>query len=179
MLSESARMTTRAEARYRIEAPNAQPRAVKVIALDAVSEAVVKRLAQLSWNRASFLTASAFLPSRSGQPADRSTGHGVTFSMPGWLSDLAGRTKNLIDEIASADLVVMIATAGENAQAGSLIGEACGARHVMTTGLVLGTAAASDAALSKTLAQLRPYAMMLVAAGDEDYIEDMLVALRA
>ena len=170
MLSESARMTTRAEARYRIEAPNSQPRAVKVIALDAASEAVVKRLAQLSWNRASFLTASAFaLPHVPG----------ATFSMPGWLSDLAGRTKDLIDEIASADLVVMIATAGQNAQAGSLIGEACGARHVMTTSLVLGTAAVSDAALSKTLAQLRPYAMMLVAAGDEDYIEDMLVALRA
>jgi hypothetical protein len=168
MLSESARMTTRAEARYRIDAPNSQPRAVKVIALDLASEPVVKRLAQLPWNRASFLTASALAPARPD-----------AFSMPGWLSDLAGRTKDLIDEIASADLVVMIATAGENARVGSLIGEACSARRVMTTGLVLGTAAASDAALSATLAQLRPHTMMLVAAGDEDYIEDMLVALRA
>jgi hypothetical protein len=170
MTSESARMTTRAEARYRIEAPNSQPRAVKVIALDAASELVVKRLAQLRWNRANFLTASAF----AGMPA-----RGGPFSVPGWLSDLAGRTKDLIDEIASADLVVMIATAGENAQAGSLIGEACIARRVMTTGLVLGTAAASDEALSKTLGQLRPYSVMLVAGGDEEYIENMLVALRA
>ncbi|MGA7611750.1 MAG: hypothetical protein WCF49_16370, partial [Xanthobacteraceae bacterium] len=98
MISESARMTTRAEARYRIEAPNSQPRAVKVIALDAASELVVKRLAQLRWNRANFLTASAF----AGTPA-----RGGPFSVPGWLSDLAGRTKDLIDEIASADLVVM------------------------------------------------------------------------
>jgi len=170
MRSESARVTTRAEARYRIEAPNSQPRAVKVIALDAASEPVVKRLAQLPWNRASFLTASAF----ACPPAD-----GQAFSMTGWLSDLAGRTKDLVDEIASADLVVMIATAGENARAGSLIGDACAARRVMTTGLVLGTAAASEAALSQTLGQLRPHSMMLVAAGDEDYIEDMLVALRA
>ena len=59
MQSESARMTTRAEARYRIEAPNSQPRTVKVIALDSASEPVVKRLAQLPWSRASFLTASA------------------------------------------------------------------------------------------------------------------------
>jgi hypothetical protein len=50
---------------------------------------------------------------------------------------------------------------------------------VMTTGLVLGTAAASDEALSKTLGQLRPYSVMLVAGGDEEYIENMLVALRA
>jgi len=169
MISESARMTTRAEARYRIDAPNSQPRAVKVIALDAASEQVIKRLVQLPWQRASFLTASAFacMPARS-EP----------FSMTGWLSDLAGRTKDLIDEIASADLVVMIATAGESAQAGSLIGEACVARGVMTTGLVLGTAA-SEQTLSKTLGQLRPYSVMLVAGGDEDYIENMLVALRA
>jgi hypothetical protein len=170
MISESARMTTRAEARYRIDAPNSQPRAVKVIALDAASEEVIKRLARLPWNRASFLTASAFacMPARGGP-----------FSMTGWLSDLAGRTKDLIDEVASADLVVMIATAGESAQAGSLIGEACVARAVMTTGLVLGTAAASEEALSKTLGQLRPYSVMLVAGGDEDYIENMLIALRA
>ena len=64
MRSESARITTRAEARYRIEAPNSQPRTVKVIALDAASEPVVKRLAQLPWNRATFLTASAFAARR-------------------------------------------------------------------------------------------------------------------
>jgi hypothetical protein len=49
----------------------------------------------------------------------------------------------------------------------------------MTTGLVLGTAAATDEQLSKTLGQLRPHSIMLVAGGDEDYIEDMLIALRA
>ena len=38
--------------------------------------------------------------------------------MQGWLSDLAGRTKDLIDEVESADLVVMVATAGENAAGG-------------------------------------------------------------
>jgi hypothetical protein len=170
MQSESARMSSRAEARYRIEAANWQPRAVKIIALDAQSESVVTRLSRLTWNRAVFLTASAFACAPAG---------GATFSVSGWLSDLAGRTTDLIDEIASADLVVMIATAGENAQAASLIGEACAARHVMTTGLVLGTATASDEALSKALGQLRPYSGMLVAAGDEDYIEDMLIALRA
>ena len=45
MQSESARMTTAQEARFRIEAPNSKPRAVKVIALDAPSEGVVKKLA--------------------------------------------------------------------------------------------------------------------------------------
>ena len=170
MLSESARMSSAAEARFRINAPNSKPRAVKIIALDAPSERVVKRLAQSSWNQASFFTASAF----SGAPHS-----GESFSMTGWLSDVAGRTKNLIDEVASADLVVMVATAGENASAAAIIGEACSAKRINTTGLIIGGSGASDEALSKTLAQLRPWSLMLVIAATDDYIDDMLVALRA
>ena len=44
-----------------------------------------------------------------------------------------------------------------------MIGEACNARRVMTTALVLGGTTATDEALAKTLAQLRPHAIMLVA----------------
>ena len=169
MLSESARVTTAAEARFRIDAPNAKPRHVKVIALDRASEAAVKHLARLPWNNASFFTAPAF----AGEPPGRG------FSVAGWLSDLAGRTRDLIDEIADADLVVMVATAGDNAQAAALIGEACSLKRVNTTGLILGGASATDAMLSNTLAQLRPWSLMLVIASGEDYIEDMLTALRA
>jgi hypothetical protein len=170
MLSDSARMASAAEARFRIDAPNSRPRAVKIIALDRASEHLVQQLARRSWNQATFFTASAFagMPRQQGQ-----------FSMHGWLSDLAGRAKDLVDEIDRADLVVMVATAGEEVPAASLIGEACGVRHVMTTSLILGTAAKSDAELSRSLAQLRPYSQMLVVATSEDYVEDMLRALRA
>jgi len=121
-----------------------------------------------------FLTASAFAgaASSSAPAAER-------FSLGGWLNDLAGRTKNLVEEIAAADLVVMVASAGENAAAAAIIGEACNLRHVMTTALILGTAASSDEALSKMLAQLRPHAMMLVISSADGYIKDMLTALRA
>jgi len=169
MLSESARMSTAAEARFRIDAPNSKPRHVKVIALDPTSEALVKHLAERRWNSASFFTASAF----AGAPPGRG------FSVQGWLSDLAGRTKDLIDEVNGADLVVMVATAGESAQAAALIGEACSLKRVNTTGLILGGASATDEILSKTLSQLRPWSLMLVIANGEDYIEDMLIALRA
>ena len=99
MLSESARAASTAEARFRIKDGNSRPRAIKVIALDRPSEAIVKRLAQLPWANATFLTAftSAL---RTGE----------CFSMQGWLGDLAGHTKDLIGEIDSADLVVMVAT---------------------------------------------------------------------
>src|SRR5215813_9395759 len=161
MQTESARMTTAEEARYRINYPNSSPRAVKVVALDPPSEAVVKRLAQGTWQRATFFTA----PKVEGAPrsGDRS-------SMKAWLSDLAGRTKDLIE---------MVASAGTNAEAASVIAEACNARKVMTTALIIGSAARSDDELSKTLASLRPHASMLVIASNDDYIEEMLVALRA
>lgn len=170
MESESARMASAAEAKFRIDAPNSKPRAIKIIALDPPSEQVVKQLAQSRWNGATFFTASAF----AGKP--RRTG---PFSMDGWLSDLAGRTKNLIDEINTADHVLMVATAGENAEAAAIIGEACHVKHVMTAAVVLGSASKSEQTVSKTLAQLRPHVMMLVIPSADEYVADMLMALHA
>ncbi len=174
MQSESARMSSAAEAKFRIDRPNSQPRAVKVIALDAQSERIVKELAQAPWQRASFLTASAF----SGAPR-RGEPFSEPFSLGGWLNDLAGRTKDLVDEVNTADLVVMVATAGENVAAAAIIGEACSVKHVMTTALILGGASSSDETISKMLAQLRPHVMMLVISSADEYIKDMLTALRA
>lgn len=167
MLSESARMSSAAEVRFRIDAPNSKPRAVKIIALDRSSERTVKQLAQSQWKHASFFTASAF------------AGEAKLGSVQGWLSDIAGRAKDLIAEVQSADLVVMVATAGEDAAAAALIGETCSLKRVNTTGLILGGPTKSDEDLSRTLAQLRPWSLMLVIANSDDYIEDMLTALRA
>lgn len=168
MPSESARAASAAEARFRIGAPNSRPRAIKVIALDRPSEAVVARLSQSAWSGAAFLTAHAGTPAPDGR-----------FSMTGWLADLAGHTRDLVKEIEGADQVVMVATAGENLEIASLIGEACSLKRVMTTALILSPDSVSFAALSQSLAQLRPWALMLVIASGEDYIADMLTALRA
>ena len=170
METESARMASAAQAKFRIAAPNSRPRAVKVIALDPPAERAVKELAQAPWQGATFLTATAF----SGAPRQDKP-----FSMNGWLNDLAGRTKDLVDEVNSADLVVMVATAGENVAAAAIIGEACSVKHVMTTALILGGASSSDETISKMLAQLRPHVMMLVISSADEYIKDMLTALRA
>ena len=145
MASESARMNTAAEARFRIPGATLAPRAVVVIALDAASEPVVARLARSSWNEARFLPAS---------------------------------TASLLDDIETADLVVMVATPGADIPAVPAIGAACSARRVMTTAIVTGAEATSEHALSKTLAQLRPWSLMVVVADAEEYIEGVLTALR-
>jgi hypothetical protein len=169
MQSESARMSSAAEARFRIDYPNSQPRVIKVVALDDVSERVVKRVAEQSWQRADFFASIKF----EGAPQRGD------WSMQAWLSDLAGRTKALVEEVAAADLVVMVSSAGATAQAAAVIGEACAARKIMTMALVIGSEQRSDEELSKTLAELRPHASMLVIANDDEYIEQMLFALRA
>jgi hypothetical protein len=170
MLSESARMSSAAEARFRVQAPNSRPPVIRVIALDAPSHAVVRRLADGTWPNATFFTAAARPAAVLDQP------HGAR---NGWLTDLAGHSRNLTDEVDKADLVVMVAAPGGNAQLASIIGEACSMRRVMTTGLVVGARAATEEALSKTLAQLRPWSLMTVIADADDYIDDMLIALRA
>ena len=93
MLSESARMNSAAEARFRIQAASSYSRIIKVIALDTSSETVVRRLAGGDWEHTTFLTAAALsaVPPVNGE-----------FSAMGWLSDLAGRPRNLTDEVDEA-----------------------------------------------------------------------------
>ena len=158
MQTESARMSSGAESRFRIQDPNSKPRVIKVIALDSASEPLLKRVASGSWQNASFLSAAAF---------------------PDTARDFCGQPKDLTNEIEAADLVVMVAAPGGEAHAASVIGETCSARRIMTTALVIGANHASDEAVSKTLSQLRPWSLMLVAADPDEYIEGMLTALRA
>jgi bisphosphoglycerate-independent phosphoglycerate mutase (AlkP superfamily) len=126
MESESARMSTAAEARFRIQPPDTN-RAVKVIDLDSATDRDIKRL---------------------------------------------------IAEIEGADLVLMLVSAGGNAEAAATIGEACSARRVMTHTVIVRAASATDEALSKTLAQVRPWSLMVVVVNRRDYVDDILRSFR-
>jgi bisphosphoglycerate-independent phosphoglycerate mutase (AlkP superfamily) len=127
MESESARMSTAAEARFRIQTPPDTNRAVKVIDLDSATDRDIKRL---------------------------------------------------IAEIEGADLVLMLVSAGGNAEAAATIGEACSARRVMTHTVIVRAASATDEALSKTLAQVRPWSLMVVVVNRRDYVDDILRSFR-
>jgi len=160
MLSESARMASAAEARFRIQAPNSRPRAITVIGLDTGGADAVRRLAGSSdaaWQRARLFTAGR----------------------PGELHALDGATSSVEHAIESADLVVMVGSAEGRAHAAEAIGRACSSRRVNTTTLIVGAIDAPEDALARTLAQVRPWSLMLVLASDEQYIADMMTALRA
>lgn len=170
MLSESARMTTARAASFRVNYPNSAPRAVKVVALDKPSAAIVRELAKGRWQAASFFTAVSadWDPSRPrGTPIHAS------------LVDLQGRHCDLVDEIGSSNLVVMIGMAGEAAEAASLVAEVGSLKRVMITGLLMTSAESTDEDVARTLKALRPYAPMLVVSSEQEYIAAMLTALRA
>jgi hypothetical protein len=166
VLSESARVTTAAELRFRVQAPNSRPRATTIIALDEPSEAVVRRLAEDPWNHATFLKAPVDDLPDDAEPSD------------GWVTDLAGRRRRLRDEINVSDQVIMMAAAGWPADGAATIGRACSARRVTTTALIVGAEESSDGDLSATLKRLRPWSLMVVIAGSDDYVTDMMTALR-
>ena len=157
MLSESARMSSAAEARFRVQAPNSRPRSIKVIGLDRGGADAVRRLADEAWANATLFTVGP----------------------PGELTRLDGAASTVEREVASADLVVMVAAAEGGAHVAEEIGRVCSDRRVTTTTLVVGALNASDEALARTLAQLRPWSLMLVLATDEHFITDMMTALRA
>ena len=167
MQSETARMNSAAEAKFRIREPNSRPRAVKVIALDKASEETLQQVAKSKWDGATFLTASTFAMSAG------------KFSLDGWLTDLAGKTCDLMREIENSDSVIMVATVGQALELAALIGEACNIRHVLTTGIVLSGKDRDGPELIRALNELRPHVVMLVVTADNNYVEDMLNWLRA
>jgi hypothetical protein len=165
MLSESARTTTAAEARFRIQAPNSSRRSVAIVALDAAGAALAGELAALPWNGAAFWHWSDFAAEGEGLGA--------------FLADLAGRTRRLVEVVEAADLVVLIAgTAGAESPALTALAEAIAARRVTAVGMLLAKDAAAEG-LSAALARLRAHVGMLVIVQDRDYAAAMLEALRA
>jgi hypothetical protein len=157
LLSSCALAATAAEARFRIDAPEFTRRSSRVIALDERAAALVKDLGARSWSGGHFLVFESAVPD---DALLRRAG--------------TGGTALLSEELEGADTVVMIASAGANAEAASIIGDAAAARSIMSAGLVLPDAAGAGDVVSA----LRPNAMVLVVLKDTDDVPEVLSALR-
>jgi hypothetical protein len=157
--SSCARAASAEESRYRIDRPIAPARAPRIIALDDAAAEVVSRVASLQWANARFYVCQAMEGSADGT----------------LLRGIDGRTATLADELANADVVVMIATADSGAGCAYTIGKACWERAIMTAGLVVGDGLAADEAV----AALRPHVRVLLPSVDESDVVELLTALRA
>ncbi len=165
--SESAIMTSAEQARFRINRPNARPRTTLVIALDARGAAALRALQGRSWNGARFL--------RYGE-ARRAGQHLPHLRVDATVHDEAGNELSLMKALAGVDTVVMV-TATDAAEPAEIIGHACAANGIAATALVL--APADGEALGHIVTVLRPHTAMLVVSRSEDYVGELLSALRA
>jgi hypothetical protein len=166
--SESAIMTSAEQARFRINRPNSRPRTTCVIALDERSAAALPALKDRPWNGARFLRYAGARKASQTLP---------TLRIDGALQDEAGNTLSLMRELAGVDSVIML-TASNAAEAAEIIGNACAARGIAATGLIIAPAEGGEA-LSRIVTALRPHTAMLVVSSGEDYVGAMLSALRA
>ena len=157
-----ARAASAAEAAYRIDAPIAPARAVRIVALDPGAAAVALRAQDNNWVHAHFFVCEGVAA------ADTST-EGLI------LRGLDGAPAVLDDELDSADVVVMIATVDGGAESAHAIGKACWERGIQTAGLVVSDGSAALAAV----AALRPHARVLLPSADETDVVELLTALRA
>lgn len=169
-LSESARVTTAEESRFRIYYPNSRPRSSRIIALDEASYAHLKDLREQEWNDLHILRYIETIP-----PSDPE--HILT--VDGVLEDVEGNQVRLSNEIEGADVIVMVTSAGTVSDAAETIGLASFVRHRMATGMIRNSDDASEEELARTLKTLRPFAAMLVVSSGDEYIPAILSALRA
>ncbi|MEQ3549832.1 hypothetical protein WIS52_05070 [Pseudonocardia nematodicida] len=158
--SSCALATTATEAGYRIDARVESRPGARVVALDDDAATLVRRIARDEWAAARFYALDA---GRGERPLLRRT---------------SGAPAELADEIATADVVVMVATARagrDAADAAAGIGQACAERGVMTAGVVLG----EDRDTAPTVHALRPYARVLLVGAAPTDLTDLLTAIRA
>lgn len=153
-MSSCARAATAKEAAFRIDYPLAPARATRVVAFDACADEVVRSVAGHEWSQAQFYSAT-------------DPGH--------QLVTLAGEFRPLADALEGVDSLIMVAAAGDRAEAVATIGAACQVRGIMTAGLVLTPGRLT----SDALMALRPYARILLVPAEEDDLLELLRAVRA
>jgi hypothetical protein len=161
-LSSCARAATAEEAAYRIDRPIAPSRAGRIIALDERAAEVVAEVGRMEWANARFYV------------CDSVADDGETVALRG----IDGGPATLADELASASVVVMVATSDTGAGCAYALGKACWERGVQTAGLVLGDGTHEGTRAADAVAALRPHARVLLPDADELDVVDILTALR-
>lgn len=158
LLNSCAMAATEEEARYRIDVPIKPRQGTRVVALDEAANGILRRVAGHGWHAARFLELAS--------PAEAQA---LVFR------DLDGVLSSLGEQLETADVVVMIATAEGDEHAAAAIGAACTARGIMTAGVILDGGAGPGGAITA----LRPHARVLLVTPDEHDVTELLLALRA
>lgn len=168
MLASCARAATAEEARFRVQYPNSRIRASRIFALDPGAAEAMYSITEEPWNGAHFMTLS------NAEPVDpeRTDAADLPLAHPD------GSPADLTAELEGADVVVLLATRGDNEGAAEVIAREAYHRKILCAGLALAQSQA-DATVDRVVNSMRRFATVLVVARDNDYVPAMLTALRA
>ena len=167
MLSSCARAATAEEARFRVQYPNSLSRTSRIFALDKAAAEAMYAVTEDPWDNAHFLIVFA----NSHVSPDTASGD-IPISHPN------GAAAFLDEELAGADIVVLLATDGSSEAAAEVIARECFKRKIMCAGIALKRGPSSEK-MEKVVNSMRKFTRVLVVAQDDDYIPAMLTALRA
>jgi len=156
MLSETARATTVAESRYRVQTPNAMPRRILVVALDPATAALGQHLAEERWRNIRFANFEVADPQKN-----------LTFTRLG------------ADEDSASDVIVMVGTVGRDLRQANRIAERCARLGTQVSGVLIAPKRAKPAAVKESLLALRPMSRTLALIRDGEFLRDILQALGA
>ena len=159
LLNSCTRAVTAEEARFRIDAPIPGRDGTRVIALDASAAGAVYRLAVQRHTGTRWLAVAEGGAGANGNLSLRAP---------------EGTHSALAQELAGADLVVMVATADADPAAADIIADGCKSRGIMTAGVILD--GRPDGLVLKAL---RPHARVLLVTHDDNDVAEVLSALRA
>jgi len=163
---QSVLATRQDQQRFRMAAPNSRPRDAVLVGLDpAACDLAVRLAAERPERRRAFDLSHEQMRS--------------VLDVQFWLTAAAARTSALSEAVGEANLVVVIASAGTNAQGLPIVADICRARGKWITAVVVGARTQDETSIASTLAQLRPSAAMVVVADRDFYLSDMLLALQA
>lgn len=154
MLSETARATTAAESCYRVQAANAMPRRILVIALDPTTAALGQQLAEERWRNIRFANFEVSDPQKN-----------LTFTRLG-----AG-------EDSASDVVVIVGTVGRDLSQASRIAERCVRQGIEVSGVLIAPKRAKPQAVNEALLSLRPMSRTLALIRDGEFLRGILQAL--
>jgi hypothetical protein len=153
MLSESARNNSAAQSRFRIQAPNASPRTILVVALDGDSAAEGARLAEAPWRGTRFVGFEGL-----GRPRD---------------------AKTLDAALEGCDLLVMVGKAGRDLSPAEEIGSKCAAAGVKVSGVILASGTETNGQVAAGLGAMRGWTRTLALVVEPDDLAGLLHALGA
>ena len=154
MLSNSARSTSAAESRFRVQAPNSLARDILVVALDERSSTLGGTLDTQSWRCAEF----------------------ANFAMA---APRGGEDWSVILERHDFDLIVMVGTAGGDLSGAEAIGEKGVARGIKMASVLVSPQGTPPAVISECLLDLRPWSRTLALISSADHLPGVLHALGA